>query len=187
MGARQDGYGDRFEEEFDGYEEEGYFSDGDGGNLGPQGGVVYQQRQQPKHVQELGRQPPVVQQVPQRKPAFQRQIPQQQMQQQHVFQQPPQQFAPQRQMPRQGGVPQRLPIAVPRRHNREVVRGIESHFKPVSTNNPSQVVIPQNVHGRTFEVRTNSLQSLPKYKGLSTEEPYFHLEAYDSICNTIGG
>ncbi|KAI3815454.1 hypothetical protein L1987_15122 [Smallanthus sonchifolius] len=49
------------------------------------------------------------------------------------------------------------------------------------------VVIPQNNQGRTFEVRTNSLQSLPKYKGLATKKPYFHLEAYDSICNTIGG
>ncbi|XP_076895280.1 uncharacterized protein LOC143547847 [Bidens hawaiensis] len=68
-----------------------------------------------------------------------------------------------------------------------MVRGIEAHFRPVITNNPSPVVIPQNQNGRTFEVRTNALQSLPKYKGLATKEPYFHLEAYDSICNKIGG
>ncbi|XP_076889544.1 uncharacterized protein LOC143540336 [Bidens hawaiensis] len=68
-----------------------------------------------------------------------------------------------------------------------MARGIEAHFLPIITNNPSPVVIPQNQNGRTFKVRTNVLQSLPKYKGLPTEEPYFHLEAYDSICNTIRG
>ncbi|XP_076939490.1 uncharacterized protein LOC143608311 [Bidens hawaiensis] len=68
-----------------------------------------------------------------------------------------------------------------------MVRRIEAHYRPIITNNPSLVVIPQNQNGRTFEVRTNALQSLLKYKGLATEEPYFQLEAYDSICNTIGG
>ncbi|MDV3153242.1 MAG: hypothetical protein Q8755_02580, partial [Candidatus Phytoplasma australasiaticum] len=68
---------------------------------------------------------------------------------------------------------------------RDNVRGIEAHFRPIITHNPSPVVIPTR-DGRTFEVRTNSLQALPKFKGLATEEPYFHLEAYDSICNTLG-
>ncbi|XP_022031764.1 uncharacterized protein LOC110932816 [Helianthus annuus] len=79
-----------------------------------------------------------------------------------------------------------LPLGAPRRHHREVVRGIEAHFRPVITNNPSPVVIPHHPDGRTFEVTTTALQSLPKFKGLATEEPYFHLETYDSICNTIG-
>ncbi|XP_076937908.1 uncharacterized protein LOC143605815 [Bidens hawaiensis] len=68
-----------------------------------------------------------------------------------------------------------------------MVRGSEAHFRTIITNNPSPVVIPHNQQGRTFKVRTNALQSLPKYKGLAMEEPYFHLEAYDSMCNTIGG
>ena len=98
--------------------------------------------------------------------------------QQHVPQQQmPQQRQPfQMQMPRQAGVQPRVPLGVPRRHNREVVRRVEAHFRPIITNNPSPVVIPHNHEGRTFEVRTNSLQCLPKYKGLATEEPYFHLE-----------
>ncbi|XP_035840246.1 uncharacterized protein LOC118479344 [Helianthus annuus] len=81
----------------------------------------------------------------------------------------------------------RAPLGAPQRHQREVVRGIEAHFRPIITNNPSPVVIPHRADGRTFEVRTTALQSLPKFKGLATEEPYFHLETYDSICNTIGG
>ncbi|MFS7963419.1 putative retrotransposon gag domain-containing protein [Helianthus anomalus] len=85
-----------------------------------------------------------------------------------------------------GPIRPRVRLGVPRRHLREHARGIEAHFRPVITRNPSPVVIPHNDQGRTFEVRTNSLQSLPKYKGLATEEPYFHLEAYDSICNTLG-
>ncbi|XP_021995954.1 uncharacterized protein LOC110893144 [Helianthus annuus] len=81
----------------------------------------------------------------------------------------------------------RAPLGAPQRHHWEVVWGIEAHFWPIITNNPSPVVIPHHADGRTFEVRTTALQSLPKFKGLATEEPYFHLETYDSICNTIGG
>ncbi|XP_021999695.1 uncharacterized protein LOC110897176 [Helianthus annuus] len=103
--------------------------------------------------------------------------------QQPQFQQP---LAPQGPMQRQMGRP-RVPLGAPRRHHRDAVRGIEAHFRPVITNNPSPVVIPHHPDGRTFEVRITTLQSLPKFKGLATEEPYFHLETYDSICNTIGG
>ncbi|KAJ0623954.1 putative retrotransposon gag domain, aspartic peptidase domain superfamily [Helianthus annuus] len=96
------------------------------------------------------------------------------------------QFAPKG--PMQGQIGQaRAPLGAPQRHQREVVRGIEAHFRPIITNNPSPVVIPHRADGRTFEVRTTALQSLPNFKGLATEEPYFHLETYDSICNTIGG
>ncbi|XP_021995751.2 uncharacterized protein LOC110892925 [Helianthus annuus] len=103
----------------------------------------------------------------------------------HQYQyQPP--FAPQVHMQGQMGQP-RAPLGAPQRHHREVVRGIEAHFRPIITNNPSPVVIPHRADGRTFEVRTTALQSLPKFKGLATEEPYFHLETYVSICNTIGG
>ncbi|XP_021995801.1 uncharacterized protein LOC110892983 [Helianthus annuus] len=81
----------------------------------------------------------------------------------------------------------RAPLGALQRHQREVVRGIEAHFRPIITNNPLPVVIPHRADGRTFEVRTTALQSLPKFKGLATEEPYFHLDTNDSICNTIGG
>src|ERR1043165_3197486 len=70
------------------------------------------------------------------------------------------------------------PLGAPRRLHRDVVRGIEAHFWPIITNNPSPIVIPQNANGRTFEDRTTALQSLPKFKGLATEEPYFHLEMF---------
>ncbi|KAJ0886049.1 putative retrotransposon gag domain-containing protein [Helianthus annuus] len=130
-------------------------------------------------------------------PTIQQPIPLQQVRPQHVhpqFQRPnqyppmPQQpIAPQGFIPRpMGPIRPRGRLGVPRRHLREQARGIEAHFRPIITQNPSPVVIPHNNQGRTFEVRTNSLQSLPKYKGLATEEPYFHLEAYDSICNTFG-
>ncbi|XP_035830053.1 uncharacterized protein LOC118479572 [Helianthus annuus] len=102
---------------------------------------------------------------------------------QHQYQPP---FVPQGPMQGQMGQP-RAPLGAPQRHQREVVRGIEAHFRPIITNNPSPVVIPHRADGRTFEVRTTALQCLPKFKGLATEEPYFHLETYDSICNTIGG
>ncbi|XP_021995372.1 uncharacterized protein LOC110892521 [Helianthus annuus] len=139
--------------------------------------------QQQQVIQQI-----VPQQLPTQGPPIQRQIPQQQQVGQ-MFQPPPQQFVPQRQqVQRPMGPPHpRVRLGVPRRHNRDAVRGIEAHFRPVITYNPSLIVIPQNNQGRTFGVRTNSLQSLPKYKGLATEQPYFHLEAYDSICNTIGG
>ncbi|XP_076935011.1 uncharacterized protein LOC143601506 [Bidens hawaiensis] len=184
---------------------------GDGGKMVNPGTFGYGQWQQPPVIQEVNRQqqpPAVVQQ--QAQPSVQQQVQQQppvvvnQVQPPPVIQQPQgqpqdQQFQPQMPQPqfqqqyaqprpvyRQMGQP-RVPMGVPRRHAREMVRGIEAHFRPIITNNPSPVVIPHNQQGRTFEVRTNALQSLPKYKGLATEEPYFHLEAYDSMCNTIGG
>ncbi|XP_035830086.1 uncharacterized protein LOC118479588 [Helianthus annuus] len=115
-------------------------------------------------------------------PQFQGPIPQQPMHQ-HQYQPP---FVPEGPMQGQMGQP-RAPLGAPQRHQREVVRGIEAHFRPIITNNPSPVVIHHRADGRTFEVRTTALQSLPKFKGLATEEPYFHLETYDSICNTIRG
>ncbi|XP_022031184.1 uncharacterized protein LOC110932135 [Helianthus annuus] len=117
-------------------------------------------------------------------PQFQSSIQQQPMHQHQYQYQPP--FAPQGPMQGQMGQP-RAPLGAPQRHQWEVVWGIEAHFRPIITNNPSPVVIPHRADGRTFEVRTTALQSLPKFKGLATEEPYFHLETYDSICNTIGG
>ncbi|XP_021984511.1 uncharacterized protein LOC110880205 [Helianthus annuus] len=164
------------------------------GGDGEQGEYTYVQGQN-QGMQGVGRIPQqqMVQQVipqlpPPQGPPIQRQV----RQQQHVgprFQPPLQQFGPPRpQVQRPMGPPRpRVRLGVPKRHHCEVVCGIEAHFRPVITNNPSPVVIPHHSDGRTFEVRTNVLQSLPKYKGLATEEPYFHLEAYDSICNTIGG
>ncbi|XP_022013918.1 uncharacterized protein LOC110913391 [Helianthus annuus] len=62
------------------------------------------------------------------------------------------QFAPQGPMQGQMGQP-RAPLGAPQRHQREVVRGIEAHFRAIITNNPSPVVIPHYADGRTFEVR----------------------------------
>ncbi|KAJ0802029.1 putative retrotransposon gag domain-containing protein [Helianthus annuus] len=156
-------------------------------------GGMPQQQLIPQHIRPRPQGPPMQQPIPlqQVQPQnvqpnvqqFQRQIQRPPMPQQQ-FQQP---NAPQGYVPRpMGPIRPRGRFGVPRRHLRENVRGIEAHFRPVITQNPSPVVIPHNDQGRTFEVRTNSLQSLPKYKGLATEEPYFHLEAYDSICNTLG-
>ncbi|XP_021991612.1 probable serine/threonine-protein kinase DDB_G0281745 [Helianthus annuus] len=165
IGARRDGYDDGYEEEFAGYEEEGYVQ-----GQRTQGFVRPQQQQVMQQI--------VPQQLPQQGLQFQRQIPQQQQQMGQMFQPRPQQFAPQRPVQRPMGPPHpSVRLGVPRRNNREAVRGIEAHFRPIITNNPSLVVIPQNQQGMALEVRTNSLQSLPKYKGLAMEEPYFHLEA----------
>ncbi|XP_022031015.1 uncharacterized protein LOC110931956 [Helianthus annuus] len=134
---------------------------------------------------QLQRPTPLHQVRPQNtQPQFQRPI-QQQPPPMHQYQYPPP-FAPQGPMQGQMGQP-RAPLGAPRRHHREVVRGIEAHFRHIITNNSSPVVIPHHADGRIFEVRTTALQSLPKFKWLATEEPYFHLETYDFICKTIGG
>ncbi|KAI3828872.1 hypothetical protein L1987_02982 [Smallanthus sonchifolius] len=80
---------------------------------------------------------------------------------------------------------QRPRVPVYRRQDTGPVRGIESHFRPSIAYNPSPVAIPQQ-HGRSFEVRSQEIQNLPKYHGRGTEEPYLHLSAYDAMCNTIG-
>ncbi|KAI3806608.1 hypothetical protein L1987_22518 [Smallanthus sonchifolius] len=179
MRVQDDGFDGGYEDEYEGYDEGEYTLGGNGNQTGFQGGGGFVRKPQDIPQAPQG-QPRQVQQ-------YEQQVPQQQQVGQ-MFQPPTQQFAPQRPVQRPMGPPHpRVRLGVPRRYNREAVRGIEAHFRPVITNNPSPVVIPQNNQGRTFEVRTNSLQSLPKYKGLATEEPYFHLEAYDSICNTIGG
>ncbi|KAM0067764.1 putative retrotransposon gag domain-containing protein [Helianthus debilis subsp. tardiflorus] len=78
-----------------------------------------------------------------------------------------------------------LPEGFPRRNNQGPVRGIESHFRPTIANNPSPAVIPQLQGGRSFEVRTQSISSLPKFHGHAHEETYLHIAAYDARCNTI--
>ncbi|KAJ0489054.1 putative transcription factor interactor and regulator CCHC(Zn) family [Helianthus annuus] len=195
-GIQGDGYDDGFED-YEGYEDDGYGYGGygDQGEFGylqsqSQGmasvGGMPQQQIIPQHIRPRPQGPPI-----------QQPIPLQQVRPQHIqpqFQRPIQYppmpqlpIAPQGPIPRpMGPIRPRGRLGVPRRHLREQARGIEAHFRPIITQNPSPVVIPHNNQGRTFEVRTNSLQSLPKYKGLATEEPYFHLEAYDSICNTFG-
>ena len=70
--------------------------------------------------------------------------------------------------------------------DRGPVVGVESHFRPTIVNNPSPIVFPQ-LTGRTFEVKSQAMQSLPKYHRNATEEPYQHLGAYDARCNAIGG
>ncbi|KAJ0795307.1 putative retrotransposon gag domain-containing protein [Helianthus annuus] len=199
-GIQGDGYDEGFEE-FEGYDEDGYAYGGygDQGEFGyvqsqsqgmaSVGGMPQQQQLIPQYIRPRPQGPPMQHPIPLQQirpqnvqPQFQR-PPQRPPMRQQQFQQP---IAPQGQVPRpMGPIPPRGRFGVPRRHLRENVRGIEAHFRPVITQNPSPVVIPHNDQGRTFEVRTNSLQSLPKYKGLATEEPYFHLEAYDSICNTL--
>ncbi|KAJ0586830.1 putative nucleotidyltransferase, Ribonuclease H [Helianthus annuus] len=188
-GIQGDGYDEGYEE-FEGFDEEGYGYGGDGeqGEYGYTQGQVQaipnvggvQQQLIPQHIRPRPQGPQMQRPVP-----LQQVRPQQvQPQIQRPIQQP---IVPQGPMQRpMGQVRPRGRFGVPRRHLRENARGIEAHFRPVITHNPSPVVIPHNNQGRTFEVRTNSLQSLPKYKGLATEEPYFHLEAYDSICNTLG-
>ncbi|KAI3824039.1 hypothetical protein L1987_05486 [Smallanthus sonchifolius] len=179
MRVQDDGFDGGYEDEYEGYDEGEYTLRGNGNQTGFQGGGGFVRKPQEIPQAPQG-QPRQVQQ-------YEQQVPQQQQVGQ-MFQSQTQKFAPQRPVQRPMGPPHpRVRLGVPRRYNREAVRGIEAHFRPVITNNPSPVVIPQNNQGRTFEVRTNSLQSLSKYKGLATEEPYFHLEAYDSICNTIGG
>ncbi|KAK1432034.1 hypothetical protein QVD17_08920 [Tagetes erecta] len=79
-----------------------------------------------------------------------------------------------------------IPQGIPRRHDQGPVRGIERHFRPALAINPSPIVLPV-YQGRSFEVRSHSIQNLPKYHGLVTEEPYQHIGAYDARCNTIGG
>ncbi|XP_022007940.1 activating signal cointegrator 1 complex subunit 2 homolog [Helianthus annuus] len=162
-GVRRDGYDDGYEKEFGGYEEEGYMYGGDR----DQGEYTYVQGQGQcgsQGMQGYGRVPQeqlmiqqiIPQQFPPQGPPIQRQVQQQQHVGQMFQQPPPQQFGPQRpQVQRPMGPPRpRVQLDFPRRHNWDVVRGIEAHFRLVITNNPSPIVIPQNNQGRTFEVRT---------------------------------
>jgi len=91
-GARRNTYDDSYGDEFEGYEEEGYFTGGDGTQMETQDGFAFAQRQPTEPVQEFTRPQPQVTQ-PQQRQQFQRQGPQQ----------PVPQYVPQRQIPRQAG------------------------------------------------------------------------------------
>ncbi|XP_022041504.1 uncharacterized protein LOC110944097 [Helianthus annuus] len=131
-GIQGDGYDDGYEEDFRGYEEEGFSYGGDGGYLGPQGGAG-QQSQPIQQFQDMGRLPVGVQHIrpqgpqlqrptplhqvrPQiTQPQFQRPIQQQPPMHQYQYQPP---FAPQGPMQGQMGQP-RAPLGAPQRHHRE--------------------------------------------------------------------
>ncbi|XP_022041505.1 heterogeneous nuclear ribonucleoprotein A1, A2/B1 homolog [Helianthus annuus] len=73
-GIQGDGYDDRYEEDFRGYEEEGFSFGGDGGHLGPQGGAG-QQSQPIQQFQDMGRLPVGVQHIRPQGPQLQRPTP----------------------------------------------------------------------------------------------------------------
>ncbi|KAI3828025.1 hypothetical protein L1987_02115 [Smallanthus sonchifolius] len=140
MRVQDDGFDDGYEDEYEVDDEGEYTLGGNGNQTGFQGGSGFVRRPQGIPQAPQG-QPRQVQQ-------YEQPVPQQQFQPQQQF---PRQVQPRRQMPRQAGLPPQVPLGVPRRQNRGVVRGVEAHFRPVITNNPSPVVIPQNNDGRTFE------------------------------------
>ena len=78
MGAQRDGYDDGYEDEYEGYDDEGYAIGGDGNQMRTQGGFAYAQRQPPDYVQQEFARPQQhipQQQMPQQRQPFQRQTP----------------------------------------------------------------------------------------------------------------
>ncbi|XP_021995519.1 altered inheritance of mitochondria protein 3-like [Helianthus annuus] len=167
-GIEGDGYEEGYED-FEGYEEEGYayMGDGEQGELTyvqgqtqrmPNVGGFQQQQIIPQHIRPRPQGPQVQRPIPLQQvrpqnvqPQFQRPIQHPPMPQQQF-----QPHVPQGPMQRpMGPIRPRVWLGVPRRHLREHARGIEAHFRPVITHNPSPIVIPHNDQGRTFEVRTN--------------------------------
>ncbi|KAD2008866.1 hypothetical protein E3N88_42037 [Mikania micrantha] len=71
-------------------------------------------------------------------------------------------------------------------HHRAPVQGVDSHFRPTVTQNPSPIV-PPLLRGRSFEIRPQYLAIIPNFRGTATEEPYVHLSEFGAICSTIGG
>ncbi|KAD2393524.1 hypothetical protein E3N88_40501 [Mikania micrantha] len=71
-------------------------------------------------------------------------------------------------------------------HHRAPVQGVDSHFRPTVTQNPSPIV-PPLLRGRSFEIRPQYLAIIPNFRGTATEEPYVHISEFGAICSTIGG
>ncbi|KAD6454541.1 hypothetical protein E3N88_09247 [Mikania micrantha] len=56
-------------------------------------------------------------------------------------------------------------------HGEAPVQGVDSHFRPTVTQNPSPIV-PPLLRGRSFEIRPQYLAIIPNFRGTATEEPY---------------
>ena len=63
----------------------------------------------------------------------------------------------------------------------QVVRDpLHSHFIPNTYDTPSCIVLP-DIAALNYEIKPSTIQNLPKFNGLSHEEPYQHIDEFTAI------
>ena len=62
-------------------------------------------------------------------------------------------------------------------------RPIRTYSCPTVVNQPFCIVLPPC--GVNFEIKSSTLQILPKFNGLSQERPYTHVKMFEEVCGTL--
>ncbi|XP_026459353.1 uncharacterized protein LOC113360014 [Papaver somniferum] len=63
------------------------------------------------------------------------------------------------------------------------VKSLRDYMYPTRVSQPSCIVLPATT--TTYEIRTNTLQDLPKFYGKENENPYYHIRYFEELCGTV--
>ena len=63
-------------------------------------------------------------------------------------------------------------------------RTLNDYFAPVTAESPMCITLPTTTAAQ-FEIRLATINMLPKFHGLDSEQPYIHLGKFLKICNTF--
>ena len=61
-------------------------------------------------------------------------------------------------------------------------RTLRERTMPNLTNQPQAVIVPTLAQGVTFELKTEIINLLPTFHGLSNEDPIMHLNEFHDLC-----
>ena len=85
----------------------------------------------------------------------------------------------------QSNLPKMNPVEqVPLEGVQNEAKPLKDHFIPTSYTNPSCIQWPAT-EVRPFEIKPGTIQMLPSFYGLSTEDPYKHLNEFHELCDTV--
>jgi hypothetical protein len=78
---------------------------------------------------------------------------------------------------------------LPKEHTIDTMAGVphialQDHYIPPTYTTPSCLRLP-NITATHYEIKPNTIQSLPTFLGLTHENPYDFLSEFQTICSTI--
>ncbi|XP_026433991.1 uncharacterized protein LOC113331496 [Papaver somniferum] len=62
-------------------------------------------------------------------------------------------------------------------------KSLRDYMFPTRVSQLSSIVLPTTT--TTFEIRTSTIQSLPKFFGKENENPYYHIREFEELCGTM--
>ncbi|KAF7812204.1 uncharacterized protein G2W53_033180 [Senna tora] len=66
----------------------------------------------------------------------------------------------------------------------EPLRPLKEYFTPSNYDSPSSTCLPE-IGANQFEIKPSIIQMLPSFYGLSSENPYKHIDEFLEVCSTF--